>query len=413
MKSLHWTKLPANLLNLSLWAALPAAGPPATVDYEQVEALFGAKPPRTAVTGTTGGGNSTRGGGAAGVGGVGGGGAARGGGGSGGGGARHGAAATGPKLHVLSLKRANNVAIFLARTSRGLTIEQLSRAAQQFDPSVLTADLLESLLENLPPETEAKALRALQVEPAALVPPERFCWEMAKMPRLRNMLQALRVRHTLPPLLHRANTALGCVAEATRQIMASAALVSLLQALLAHGNFVNAGTPRGGAAGVKLDGLEKANSLRTQDGKGTLLRYVCAQLPSCQQALLAELGHVKQAVRVPLVEVLALVREVHEGVRAVKQELALCPVADLEDDLASEAASRATEEDEAELMSRRFRRAMEGFHQSSQQGLEALTAQQEDTKALLRKLANFFGEDPNVAKPDMILGRVADLLDKL
>ena len=56
---------------------------------------------------------------------------------------------------------------------------------------------------------------------------------------------------------------------------------------------------------------------------------------------------------------------------------------------------------------------MEGFHQSSQQGLEALTAQQEDTKALLRKLANFFGEDPNVAKPDMILGRVADLLDKL
>lgn len=77
----------------------------------------------------------------------------------------------------------------------------------------------------------------------------------------------------------------------------------------------------------------------------------------CSQALLAELGHVKQAVKVPLVEVLALVREVHEGVSTVNQELALCPVADLEDDLASEAASRATEEDEAELMSRRFRRA--------------------------------------------------------
>ena len=103
-------------------------------------------------------------------------------------------------------------------------------------------------------------------------------------PWLRAVLQALRVRHTLPPLLHRANTALGCVAEATRQIMTSAALVSLLQGLLAHGNFVNAGTPRGGAVGVKLDGIEKANSLRTQDGKGTLLRYVCTQLPSCQQA---------------------------------------------------------------------------------------------------------------------------------
>ena len=85
---------------------------------------------------------------------------------------------------------------------------------------------------------------------------------------------------------------------------------------------------------------------------------LCSQaVRLCSQALLAELGHVKQAVKVPLVEVLALVREVHEGVSAVNQELALCPVADLEDDLASEAASRATEEDEAELMSRRFRRA--------------------------------------------------------
>ena len=57
---------------------------------------------------------------------------------------------------------------------------------------MLTTDLLESLLENLPPETEARALRALQLEPSVLVPPERFCWEMAKMPRLRNMLQAQR-----------------------------------------------------------------------------------------------------------------------------------------------------------------------------------------------------------------------------
>ena len=108
---------------------------------------------------------------------------------------------------------------------------------------------------------------------------------------------------------------------------------------------------------------------------------------ACSQALVAELGLVKQAVKVPLVEVLALVKEVHEGVSTVNQELALCPVADLEDDLASEAASRASDEveaallslslrlslslsltltltptltltqDEAELMSRRFRRA--------------------------------------------------------
>ena len=72
---------------------------------------------------------------------------------------------------------------------------------------------------------------------------------------------------------------------------------------------------------------------------------------ACSQALVAELGLVKQAVKVPLVEVLALVKEVHEGASTVNQELALCPVADLEDDLASEAASRASEEVEAALLS--------------------------------------------------------------
>ena len=67
---------------------------------------------------------------------------------------------------------------------------------------------------------------------------------------------------------------------------------------------------------------------------------LCSQaVRLCSQALLAELGHVKQAVKVPLVEVLALVREVHEGVSAVNQELALCPLSDLEDDLASEAST--------------------------------------------------------------------------
>ena len=156
MKSLHWIKLPANLLSLSLWAALPAAGPPTVVDYEQVELLFGAKPPRTSVTGATGGGNSARGEGAAGIGG-GVGGAARGSGGGGGGGGRRslGAEAAGPKLHVISLKRANNVAIFLARTTRGLTIEQLSRAAQQFDSRLVFSTLVRlGLCPNLSPNPD-------------------------------------------------------------------------------------------------------------------------------------------------------------------------------------------------------------------------------------------------------------------
>lgn len=410
MKSLHWTKLPANLVQQSVWAEIDATLLAASLDYGRVEELFGAKPPPAKKTPPAA--ATAAGGGAAPANGAAGGGAA--GGAAGGRRASIGTKAAAPTLHVMNMKRANNISIFLAKRLGGLTVEQLCRAAMQLDASVLGPELLESLLENLPPETEAKALRALTAEQqASLSPPERFGWEMCRVPRLRSMLQALRLKHTLPPALRKASAALQGVADATRAIMASGALVQLLRALLAHGNFLNAGTPRGAAAGFKLDGVDKMASLRSLDGRETLLGYVAAQLPSCAEALRSELAALPQATRVPLVEVLLLVKEVHEGVRVVGHELALCPVADLEDDLASDAASGGTAEPDPELMARRFRRAVGGFHQQVQQGLDALTAQQEDSKALLRKLANFFGEDPNVAKPDMIIGRVADVLKKL
>ena len=41
--------------------------------------------------------------------------------------------------------------------------------------------------------------------------------------------------------------------------------------------------------------------------------------------------------------------------------------------------------------------------------LEALTAQQDEAKRLLRSLATFFGEDANQANPDAILRACADL----
>ena len=59
-------------------------------------------------------------------------------------------------------------------------------AVVTLEEGVLEPELLESIINNLPPETEAKALRALRnVTPASLANPERFCYEMARLPRLR------------------------------------------------------------------------------------------------------------------------------------------------------------------------------------------------------------------------------------
>ena len=150
--------------------------------------------------------------------------------------------------------------IFLAKL-RGVTVEQLCAAVHRLDETVLQPDLLEALGSNLPSEPEAKQLRALKPHEVASLPPvEHFCWEMARVPRLRSMLDAMRLRQSLPFTLERATSALVSVSTAAREVMASTALRQLLAALLAHGNFLNADTPRGGAMGFKLDGLEKARA---------------------------------------------------------------------------------------------------------------------------------------------------------
>ena len=60
------------------------------------------------------------------------------------------------------------------------------------------------------------------------------------------------------------------------------------------------------------------------------------------------------------------------------------------------------------VVGQRFRQAMGGFHEEMKVRAAALDAEQEETKGLLRKLAAFFGEDPNQANPDAIMRACAE-----
>ena len=196
-------------------------------------------------------------------------------------------------------------------------------------------EMLDAVLSNLPPESEAEQLRALSLPPEQLTPPERFCFEMARLPRLRPRLHALRQRQSLPEKLGRATTALGAVAEAARALMESSLFRRLLASILRHGNVLNENTARAGARGVRLDGLEKARAVKSAEGQTSLLEYACAAARVPLEQLQVELSTVRLAIQMPLPEVLRFVKEVEDSVDAVSQELALCPIADLEADVAA------------------------------------------------------------------------------
>ena len=50
------------------------------------------------------------------------------------------------------------------------------------------------------------------------------------------------------------------------------------------------------------------------------------------------------------------------------------------------------------------------FHEEMQLRAASLDGEQEETKELLRRLAAFFGEDPNQANPDAILRACAEMV---
>ena len=53
-------------------------------------------------------------------------------------------------------------------------------------------------------------------------------------------------------------------------------LKSMLEVILAIGNYLNGTSARGGAYGFDVDTLQKLSDLRGQDGKSTLLDYIVA-----------------------------------------------------------------------------------------------------------------------------------------
>ena len=174
---------------------------------------------------------------------------------------------------------------------------------------------------------------------------------MARLPRLRPMLHALRQKHTLPQALERATAALATVATAARQLMDSPSLRLLLGSVLAHGNYLNAGTRRGGARGVKLEALEKARGVKSADGQHTLLEHACATCGLWRHTLTSELGGVraacKKSCKLPLLDVIRItIQELEEGVNSVAQEIALCP--DLDADVSADASAPPPKRDASE-----------------------------------------------------------------
>ena len=172
----------------------------------------------------------------------------------------------------LSLVRANNVAIVLSRLP-GDSAALARAAATGNADGALDADQIAALARVAPTDDEMSTIAARRSagtlpESNALIPPERFLVAMSGVRRVGAKLDAAAFALRFDDAVEEVHAALDALKRACTQVRESTSLRAVLSAALAAGNALNAGTPRGGAAGFTLDSLHKLADVRSTIGGG-------------------------------------------------------------------------------------------------------------------------------------------------
>ena len=166
---------------------------------------------------------------------------------------------------VVNLQRANNVAIMLSQLKR-VNAESLKASVTSGDTSALSVEQMALLVQVVPTDGEREAFLRYRGDADALCPPERFLRTMSFVPRLRAKLHALLFARQFGSSCDDCEAMLDQITLACEQTERSAAcgtLAAVLRAVLQAGNQLNAGTPRGGAMGFRLDTLLKVKDMKT------------------------------------------------------------------------------------------------------------------------------------------------------
>jgi hypothetical protein len=143
-----------------------------------------------------------------------------------------------------------------------------------------------------PNNEEALALESIDPENASLHPVEQVMLAMVEVSCFKDRLHGCELRGHFEERNIEVESAVDICSTAVTQALESEALQTFLAVILAIGNVLNGGTPRGGAYGFDLPSLNKLHTVKSADGKSTLLKYAVEQAGDAGRRLESELSQV-------------------------------------------------------------------------------------------------------------------------
>ncbi|XP_013404038.1 formin-J isoform X2 [Lingula anatina] len=177
-------------------------------------------------------------------------------------------------VKVLEANRSRSVAIWLR--SQQCKLENVHSAIYDLDFNKVDLDSLQTLRTIIAtPEELEKLHQQVKAKSAApLDEPDQFLLDLSKMRHLTERIECLLYKRTFTEAMFDTDQQLTYLLSACDEVKSCKTLKTLIELVLAFGNYMNGGTQRGQADGFELQALSKVKDIKSVDGSINLLQHI-------------------------------------------------------------------------------------------------------------------------------------------
>jgi hypothetical protein len=291
------------------------------------------------------------------------------------------------QVSLIESKRAYNVNIALARFK--MSPFAIRDALLAMDDKVLNVDRMTTLQKCAPTPEEADLVIGYDGDPEQLGTAEKFFLQICRIPMLNLRIELSLFKMNFDNTMDDLGEQLGVLEQAFKALNESKALRRILEIVLAMGNYLNGGTPKGGAYGFRLQSLTRLEGTKGADNKMSLIHYlvklVQTRYPKARD-FVEDLSPLEKTRRM---EFKTVESEVRKAAAMVKR------VAD---------AARTAEANRND----RFKPVMTEFHEAASKRMASVEERLSKLQVAHKLLCEQFGEEPESVKPEELFALFAD-----
>ncbi|XP_065358658.1 protein diaphanous [Calliphora vicina] len=281
-------------------------------------------------------------------------------------------------LRVLDGKAAQNLSILLGGSLKHLSYEQIKICLLRCDTDILSSNILQNLIQYLPPPEQLKRLQEIKAKGEPLPPIEQFAATIGEIKRLSPRLHNLNFKLTFADLMQDIKPDVVAGTAACEEVRNSKKFSKILELILLMGNYMNSGMKNDPAFGFEISYLTKLTNTKDADNKQTLLHYLVDVVEKNFPDALTfynDMTHVDKASRVNLDAIQKSMRQMTSAVKNLETDLQNNKVPQCEDD--------------------KFSEVMGKFAVDCRQQVDVLGKMQVQMEKLYKDLGEYFAFDPS------------------